>query len=358
MVQKLEPVLAFLLGALIRLKSGKTFRLPSFRTERRALDPSLFGFDFSKWQGAIDFSKVFAYGTRFVILRCSYATTTDERFLQNIQNCLRYFPDVTSVYHYYDPTVSPTRQADKVIELISPYKEGIRRVWGDFEFYWQGAYEGSAYWKIFAERIVAAGYKFGVYTRATWWDGRIGNLSSWFGQFPLWAAQYNVVLNLIPKGWTRADIWQSGTPSIGKMVGTESLEVDYDIMDSDFYRNEYGGELPTGGEMTKYEVTAGGLWLRSAPAISESTQIIVMPQRTLVWGIVESGWIKVSHYQLPGEQYATARDGYCSGNSLYIKQVPFTDPPLPVPPGTKSVTVTVELDGYKPWTVTGTLESE
>jgi hypothetical protein len=47
-------------------------------------------------------------------------------------------------------------------------------------------------------------------------------------------------LTLIPKGWTKADLWQKGTPAIGTEVGTQSLEVDYNIADDGFYESEYG----------------------------------------------------------------------------------------------------------------------
>ncbi len=353
---RLELVVALLMGAPVRLRSGKVIRLPYPQKSQTLLDPKLFGFDFSKWQDVVNFAKVLFYGAKFVILRCSYAVTRDERFLVFIEECLRYFPNTTSVYHYYDPVVSPTRQADKVIEILAPYKGKIIRVWGDFEFYWSGAYEASSYWKVFAERIIAAGYEFGIYTRATWWDDRVGNLASWFGQFPLWAAQYAFALTLIPKGWTKADIWQSGIPSIGTEVGAGSKEVDYNVMDSEFYKSEFG-EIPVGGEMAKYQVTAGGLWLRTAPIVDETTKIIVMPQGTFVWGVLEaSGWIKATHYQLPAEQYAVIQDGYCSGSALYIKQIAFFDPPLPGVPVSKMVTITVELDGYKPRTITDYLE--
>lgn len=351
-----EFLIALLLGAPVRLRSGKVLRIPYPQKSQRILDPLLFGFDFSKWQDVVDFARVLAYGAKFVILRCSYALTRDEKFLVFIEDCLANFADVTSVYHYYDPVVSPTRQADKVIEILAPYKGRIKRVWGDFEFYWSGAYESSANWKIFAERIIAAGYEFGVYTRKTWWDSRVGNLASWFGQFPLWAAQYSSALTYIPAGWTKADLWQSGTPPIGTDVGAGSLEVDYNIADSEFYKKEYGAAIPpVGGEMAKYEVIVGGLNLRTAPIVDTTTLILSMTKGTQVWGVLESsGWIKVTHYQLPGEPYAVLQDGYCSGNALYVKAVDFTEPPLPGV--SKNITVTIELEGYKPWTITGVLE--
>lgn len=303
-----ELVVALLMGAPVRLRDGRTIQLYKLpEGEKRILDPSLFGIDVSKWQGNINFAQVAAYGTKFIILRCAYAITRDERFLSYINDCLTYFPNVTSVYHYYDPTISPTAQADKIIEILAPYKGKIRRVWGDFEFYWSGSYEASSHWKVYAERIIAAGYEFGVYTRKTWWDSRVGSLASWFGQFPLWAAQYSSSLTMIPLGWTKADIWQKGTPAIGAEVGTESLEVDYNIADDQFYESEYGEQVPPGGEVEHY--------LELDPIDNTSTMSIRAdhPDSHIQGGrvgVIPAGTLGKA---TPGESYIYPTDKYVSG---------------------------------------------
>lgn len=207
----------------------------------KALQTNLFGFDFSKWQGVIDFAKVWLYGTKFVILRAADGLVQDIKFTEYMQTVIEHFTGRLSIYHYYRPGVDPVVQANKLIAIIYPYKHLIKRVWGDFEFSESGSYSAPANWKKYAETIVAAGFQFGVYTRATWWDSRVGTFAMWFSQFPLWAAQYAPALTLIPRGWTRADLWQTGTPAIGAEVGTQSLEVDHDIADDVFYRSEYNG---------------------------------------------------------------------------------------------------------------------
>lgn len=209
---------------------------------QRVLQADLFGFDFSKWQGRIDFSKVLAFGAKFLILRASYGVTRDERFVEYMQTAPQLFLGKLSVYGYYYPHLDPVRQANTLLETIAPYRQYIKRVYGDFEFVYSGAYEGSAHWKKYAETILAAGYEFGVYTRKTWWDSRVGALVSWFGQFPGFFAQYAPQLTMIPRGWTKASIWQKGTPALD--VGTESKEVDLDIADDQFYMEEYGDTPP------------------------------------------------------------------------------------------------------------------
>lgn len=204
-----------------------------------------FGFDVSKWQGIINFVKMVAYGAKFLILRCAYGIKIDERFIENMAGVGNLLP--LSAYHYYDPIYSPESQAAKVIEVLAPYKSRIRRVWLDLEFYWNGSYSDPKHWKTYRDRIKAAGYRIGWYTRATWWDSRVGSYASEFAKDPCWAAQYNSSLTLIPKGWTKVMIWQNGTPAIGSEAGTDSKEIDNDIWNDEFsFFDEWNKELDGG----------------------------------------------------------------------------------------------------------------
>lgn len=362
-----EFLVALLLGAPVRLRSGKVLRIPYPQKYQRILDPKLFGFDFSKWQDVINFAKVLAYGAKFIILRCSYALTRDERFLVFIEDCLAHFPNVTSVYHYYDPVVSPTRQADKVIEILAPYKGRIKRVWGDFEFYWSGAYEGSAHWKVFAERIIAAGYEFGVYTRKTWWDSRVGNLASWFGQFPLWAAQYASTLTLIPAGWTKADIWQTGTPAIGTEVGAGSKEVDYNIMDDGFYKSEFG-EIPDGGSaMEEYKIITAGLKIRTSPPVNgvlgpDAGKVMLRDDLIHIsTKDIASGWLKIEKWIKATGGNVFPPEGvswWCSGSPSFVQFVRVIDetPPPPPDPEPTDDEIKIVVNGEVKYHIIGKLQ--
>jgi GH25 family lysozyme M1 (1,4-beta-N-acetylmuramidase) len=184
-------------------------------------NPSVFGFDISYYQGAVNFQQMKAYGASFLILRCGYADVKDTRFDEYMAQSNGVLP--RKVYHYYDPLISPQRQADKVILTLAPYKTQITRVWLDFEFPWEGGYSAPSYWATYRNIIEAAGYKTGIYTRALWWNGRVSDTQAAdFAKRPAWVAQYNTSLTLIPKGWTSAMIWQKGTPAIGIEAGVSS----------------------------------------------------------------------------------------------------------------------------------------
>lgn len=344
LTQRIEPFIAFLMGAPVKSRSGKVYHWHRTPQKLHILVSSLFGFDFSKWQGIIDFLKVFAYGARFIILRASYGITGDQKFLENMPKCLEYFPAHTSVYHYYDPQYSPQSQYNRLIAMIAPYKASIKRVWIDLEFSWTGSYSASSYWKQFAELLLSGGYKIGFYTRKTWWDSRVGSFSSWFGQYPLWAAQYNTSLTLIPLGWSKADLWQSGTPAIGAAVGTESLEVDYDISDDEFFYSEYGEIItpPTGEPtVTTYNLTA---------TASPTKQFSDAAATNDVGPNIAYGTKLVS----------TARNGITYRNDATGKYVKYTQvrldstvevPPPPVEPPPATVTVTDVIIDAGPGTV-------
>jgi GH25 family lysozyme M1 (1,4-beta-N-acetylmuramidase) len=214
-----------------------TIRRPSAFLDR------LFGFDISKYQGSVDFLKMLAYGAKFLILRCGYAITKDERFEEYIAAAYGVLP--LASYHFYDPIYDPTAQAKKVIAILEPHRHKIRRVWLDFEFWWSGPYAHPKYWKIYRDAIKAAGYKVGIYTRATWWDSRVGEYATEFAKDPVWAAQYNNVLNLIPRGWSRSKVWQRGTPPIGTLAGVSSKEIDENLWNDEFNFVEEWGEAPS-----------------------------------------------------------------------------------------------------------------
>ena len=204
------------------------------------------GFDVSYYQEQINFDKMKAYGAEFVIPRCGYGAWQDPRVAEYMtQNVLP-----TATDHYYVTWESPKTQADFVVKILEPYKNKIRRVWLDMEFSILGEYAATKNWLTYRDIIKAAGYKVGWYTRKTWWDDKVGTLAAEFAEDPVWVAQYNNALTLIPKGWTKAMIWQKGTPSIGLEAGVESLEIDLDLWNDEFDFETEWGTAPTTGETT------------------------------------------------------------------------------------------------------------
>lgn len=348
-----EFLVALLLGAPVKSRSGKIYRLPyPKRKARGLLDPKLFGFDFSKWQSVIDFKKVFDYGAEFIILRASYGIKADERFVEYITAALQYFAGLLSVYHYYDPVYSPQLQAEKLLSVIGPYRGKIKRVWIDLEFSWSGNFAASKYWQEFAILITQAGYEIGFYTRKTWWDPRVGSLASWFGVYPLWAAQYYIVLTLIPLGWLIASLWQDGTPAIGREVlgPGGSLEVDHDIADTGFFLSEYGnGNENGGGSMNgkAHESLGKTPTVRSTQTVASGNDITYLMAGENVefseivydsQGTKNRTWL---HITSPVGGYVCYTE---DGHADYFKIDSMPSDPPPTPPPTTAKIIRLEMD--------------
>jgi hypothetical protein len=247
------------------------------------------------------------------------------------------FPNV-SVYMYYDPRFNPIDQANKVVSVLAAYKGRIRRVYLDLEFTWGGSYEAPQYWKTCRDIIRNAGYKTGWYTRATWWDSRVGNYAAEFATDPVWAAQYNTNLTLIPKGWTKAMIWQKGTPAIGADAGVSSAEIDLDLWNTDFdFVAEWGGVQPPppGGDMhIEGTVIVGAVKIRMEPGGAEYNppRYLYNNDKIKASEVYDGRWLKL--YEVNG----VASVGWSSAgsNQDYIRwdwvQDPEPPPPPPPPP--------------------------
>jgi len=324
----IEFLYAYLMGAPVKTRKGRIYQRKTFgQVAQKILDAALWGIDLSKWQGVVDFVKLKAGGIKFLILRCSYGIWRDEKFDENISKAVAAFIGwLFGVYHYYDPRYSPQAQADALLATINPHRQYVRRVWIDLEFTWGGSYEASKYWQQFAQLILSAGYEIGVYTRKTWWDSRVGTLAAWFGKYPLWAAQYNTTLNMIPAGWTIAHIWQDGIGLTDNdfPAGTmQSKEYDHDIMDDEFYKTEQGGTVtpPVGGTM-KEGTALVDLNIRSG--VYPATVVGILNKGDKAYGVIDpvSGWLIIQWIVRVG---GARQDftGWCSALPQYLSVVDY-----------------------------------
>jgi hypothetical protein len=243
------------------------------------IDNGIFGFDISTYQDAhttpqiVDFQKMADYGTSFVIIRAGQGNFIDQDWHTHRVNSRGLLP--RAPYWFYDPRIEPIYQADLCLSAIgNELFEG--RVWLDLEFNWSGSYEAPRYWNLFRNRIKSRGFEYGTYTRKTWWDDRVTLAEALdFATDPFWVAQYNDVLDFIPKGVEHVMIWQDGTPPIGHEAGVESIEIDHNKWNSHFdFLVEWGTpSIPPvpGDSMLKYKVVwPSGVARRSAPSTSNS----------------------------------------------------------------------------------------
>lgn len=348
MYKKLEPFIAYLLGAPVKDKQGRVWKRPTFgKAIQKALDPALWGIDVSKWQGIINWTNVKAAGIRYLILRCSYGITRDERFILNIASAMGTFVGwMFGVYHYYDPRFRPADQAKIVLDTLAPYRQHINRIWIDLEFTWSGSFEASKYWKEFAQILINNGYNIGFYTRKTWWDLYVGDLAWWFGQYPLWVAQYSSMLTYIPKGWTEAQLWQDKVGIVAEDFPPntfQSKEYDHDIAERKFFDTEFGTGTPpptTGDEMFYLQVYNNDLSYRDRMDYETSQVLGYLKPGDIVKGVLHTGvddaitqWVEFTEIYKAADDYNTVVvvHAYCSGYTKYMQETTDPNPPPAVP---------------------------
>lgn len=168
------------------------------------------GIDVSAWQENINWETVADYGMGFAILRITEAgNVTDKYFEKNYAACQKYnIP--TGVYKYsYAMTISEIEsEARKIISVLSGRKLQFP-VWLDLE--WNNQRESltrnelSAMIKTFRAVIVAAGYKFGIYCNADWYE------------------------HVIPEDCKSYDFWIARYPADDTGEITERLRPDYGV---------------------------------------------------------------------------------------------------------------------------------
>lgn len=305
----------------------------------------------------IDFPKMRTL-SEGVIIRAGQNTWIDPDFIHNWQ-AAKAAGLKRGAYWFYDSRSDPIAQAQRFYDLVKndPPEWGM---WCDLEESYGGTWKGEVnYKKHVAEVDRLYNGVVGIYTANWWWSvqGMVDNV--FWAKYPLWVAQYvnDAQYVTLPKPWTSAVLWQYTSKGDGIAYGAESLNIDLNYTSQDFY-NLFGGTVPPTGGTMLYQ-TKVTLWFRSQPVATEATKIVAMPVGSKVWGEVGAdGWVKATHLQLAGEQYAKAQAGYCFYSLDYLTPLPYVAPVLAPPPVvvTEDITVIIQRDGWKDLTLTGKQE--
>lgn len=244
----------------------------------------IIGFDISTWQdspeisGHIDPLKMRNYGAVSCFVKSSQGNWIDPDFLINWSLCKNVL--LRSPYHFYDNLYAPRVQARKFWDVISFDFEGI--AWLDLESRKWGNYLGWKHWYDFLEEFkIVSGLpskRIGIYTNQSYFKEFTATATMaqkyYFKQYPLWlAAGYEDPFNprydlfKTPYPWIDSEVLllQTGTPAIGRLVGVESEEIDYDQVQ---------------GSLENYIAALNG-------------KIIPVPEEKMVKGTVKSGYTLV-----------------------------------------------------------------
>jgi lysozyme len=197
----------------------------------------------------INFVQMKSAGASFVILRAGQNIWRDEDFAD-------YWRDSKAAgllrgsYFMYDPRVSPTSQAKKWLEIMNG-DFGELPMFLDIELaHYSGDYWGAEHWKTALEYIKArTNHQLAIYTAPyVWKDNCPTSYYSYYHQYPLWIANYQVSSPSIPLPWTANEwvFWQFTSTGDGLKFGVESKGIDLNYHNGTVEQlyARYGGTTP------------------------------------------------------------------------------------------------------------------
>lgn len=188
---------------------------------------ALKGIDVSKHQGKINWNKV---DVDFAIIRAGYGKYTkqkDSQFDNNMKGALSKKIPVGVYWYSYATTVADAeKEAEVCLEVIKPYKGKITLpVFFDQE-YEPGILKlnnvaRTEICKAFISKVVAAGYKSGLYASADWFRNKV--FSDKLIDYPAWVAQYSSKCS-----YTGRNLYMWQYSSKGKVNGISgNVDLDY-----------------------------------------------------------------------------------------------------------------------------------
>ena len=206
------------------------------------------GIDISEWNGTLNFTSLKNNnGIEFVIIRCGYGTTIDDKFIENVKGCesagLPY-----GLYHFcYATTLKEVQEEEEYVKgLISKYctkKPFV--VCLDFEGdtvkkaaakgVTIGKTEFNAWQQHWCKYFTALGYKTPVYLNYSYYKNWYN--SSMLGSYGLWCAYYQ------NECFADYAVWQQSS----------TYKINGKNFDLDYSTSEYinGGEPATDNNVAK-----------------------------------------------------------------------------------------------------------
>ena len=231
------------------------------------------GIDVSSYQGNIDWATVANYGMGFAILRITEKNNkVDSKFEQNYKGCIKYNVPV-GVYKYsYALTVADIqKEAQTVIDVLDGRKLDFP-VWLDLEDSTQKTLSTSmldTLIKTFWSVVTAAGYKFGIYCNADWYENVIPESAK--SKYDFWIARYPAEDN----GWLQERLrpsygvgWQYSSKAV---IPGISGKVDRNVFYKDYKEDKEDNNM---GVTAQDVLNVMRSWLGCSEANGKYKQII------------------------------------------------------------------------------------
>lgn len=195
--------------------------------------------DVSHLQGDIDFTKVATAGVKQVFIKATEgATVQDACYVKNRKNA-RSAGIKTGAYHYYHATSStPREQRDNIVSVLT--SAGFDSSSEYFAIDVEYEKNTSATAEQMADNLylltgllekedILGGNKPLIYTSSYDWNTYVSGNDYNFFKYPLWIAEWNVSVPVIPEPWASAGkkftIWQhSASGQVDGILGNVDLD--------------------------------------------------------------------------------------------------------------------------------------
>lgn len=184
----------------------------------------LSGIDVSKWQGSINWQSVQEAGIAFAFARATYGSSVKDSYFDANWPAMKEAGIIRGAYHFFLATGDPAQQAEFFISTVGSLAPGDLPPVIDVE---SGSGTSSNLvanvqtWLNLVEQ--GLGRKPIIYTAPSYWNA---NLTSAFGDYPLWVAEYGVSSPKAVNGWSNWTFWQhSSTGSVNGVNG--GVDLDY-----------------------------------------------------------------------------------------------------------------------------------
>jgi lysozyme len=184
----------------------------------------LSGIDVSKWQGPVDWKSVQQAGIAFAFVRATYGTAeVDSCFTDNWQG-MKQAGIIRGAYHFFLAADDPVQQAEFFIRTVGSLDPGDLPPVVDVESSSGVSSNLGADVQTWLSTVEQGlGRRPIIYTAPSYWNA---NLTSAFGDYPLWVAEYGVSSPRAVNGWANWTFWQySSTGTTGGVNG--SVDLDY-----------------------------------------------------------------------------------------------------------------------------------
>lgn len=193
--------------------------------------------DISFYEGDTDFHKMKSRAD-YVILKSSQAYYRDPKFEEFRRGCVEAGLPF-GVYHFWEGIYSPKVQAAAFLKLFESGQARPAEIYVDWERFYSGSYESIKDVVAFMETCEQKmGMEMGMYTGYYYFMEHTNTLAhfsqlAYLKKRKLWLAAYTddhtnqgIMFVKIPRPWKSMNIWQYGTPSLGRYYGCTSIEID------------------------------------------------------------------------------------------------------------------------------------